>query len=72
MATFWKKAAHSVKRTISLYYVYLLFWLFPILCFGRGPLVMIVIEEQLLFNVKRMCTKYWLTTPRRPAQEQCG
>ena len=36
MATFWERAAHSVSRMLSLYFVYLKLWLFPILVSRAG------------------------------------
>ena len=35
MATFWERAARSVNRILSLYYVSLQLWLFPIWLRGR-------------------------------------
>ena len=35
MATVWERAAHSVDRIFSLYFDYLLFYLFSVLVLGR-------------------------------------
>ena len=42
MSISWEIAAHSFNGMLSLYYVYFLFWLFPISVYEEGTVVLIV------------------------------